>query len=121
MRNRLITLKRLKNIKKCTIVYTEHTLQRDIVKLYQAWYLGPLTEKATMFEVGKMIPQTNWDETLEQTIARIENEIVRRKGEAGRKDDLQLELMAIHGRNREILPPSKLKKPLAGWQMDWFG
>ncbi|KAE8452270.1 hypothetical protein EG329_000970 [Mollisiaceae sp. DMI_Dod_QoI] len=92
----LETLKYLTNIKKCTFVYTEHTLQKDIVDPYQAWKLGPLTEETTMFEVGKMAPKTNWDETLEQTATKIESEVVKRKGEAMREDDLQFDVMAIH-------------------------
>ncbi|CZR61920.1 uncharacterized protein PAC_11817 [Phialocephala subalpina] len=120
----LKVLRHLPNIKKCSFVYTEHTLQSDVVQPYQAWYLGPLTDETTNFTVGKMVPQTNWDDSLEQTIGKIEDTIENRQAQAmtGRPGgDLKLELMAIHGRERGSVPGTGLKRPTQGWQMDWFG
>lgn len=54
-------------------------------------------------------PQTNWTVVNE----RVEGLNIRQ--------DLQINLAAIHGREREVLPPNKLYRPQAGWEMDWFG
>lgn len=118
--SRLKTLQYLDNIKKCTFVYTEHTEQSDVARPYQAWYLGPLTEESTNWAVGKMDPQTNWDDNLEQTIGKIEDTIGERKEQAN-LGDLKIELMAIHGRERGGVRGGGLKRPIQGWQMDWFG
>ena len=86
--------------------------------------MGPLTDETTNFAVGKMVPQTNWDDSLEQTIGKIEDTIENRQAQAmtGRPEgDLKLELMAIHGRERGSVPGTGLKRPTQGWQMDWFG
>ncbi|KAF8865616.1 hypothetical protein BDZ45DRAFT_668560 [Acephala macrosclerotiorum] len=111
----LTTLQNLPNIKKCTFVYTEHTQQSDVARPYQAWYLGPLTDETTNFAVGKMDPQTNWDDSLEQTIGKIEDNVEKRQSQAmtGRPEgDLKIELMAIHGRERGRISGGGLKRPL---------
>lgn len=120
----LKTLKKLHNIKRCTIIYTEHTLQNDIPQPYQAWKLGPVSNETSLFHVGKMHPMTNFDNTLEETVARIGAQIQRRRGEAActnRGEELEFEIMCIHGRERKYLPEKKLKRGEAGWEMDWFG
>jgi len=36
--------------------------------------------------------------------------------------NLAIESRAIHGRNREYLPPNRLRRPWGkGWELDWFG
>lgn len=121
MDNRVEILKGLPNINKCTFVYTEHTLQKDVVRPYQSWKLGPVSEDTTLFHVGKMQPITNWDDSLEQTISKMKSEIETRKDSELADNDIQFDVMAIHDRERKYLPLSKLKRPLAGWEMDWFG
>ncbi|KUJ08092.1 uncharacterized protein LY89DRAFT_789328 [Mollisia scopiformis] len=117
----LETLKHLPNIKKCAIVYTEHTLQKDILKPYAAWNLGPPSLETTMWIVGKMEPVNNWDEDLEQTVSHIEQNIETRKGKVEFGNDVEFEVMSIHGRAREFIPDPQRKRGLSGWQMDWFG
>lgn len=114
-------MNKLPNIKKCALVYTEHTLQADIVRPYQSWTLGTPSDDTTLFHVGKMDPLTNWDNSLDQTISKIEAEIEAKQKAELRDTEMEFEVMAIHGRERKFLPLSKLKRPLAGWEMDWFG
>jgi len=103
------TLDSLHNIERVIFVITDHTLQKDLVKPYVPWKLGPLSKETCLTE------------DFNKKEAYAKGDISRRKGEMVDNVDLQIELMSIHDRNREILPPGKLRRPIQGWEMDWFG
>jgi len=84
-------------------------MQDDVVKPYVAWYLYSPDEATTL--------DPNWkaQETSAWTY------IQAGRGELKHGDELEIRVLSIHDREREYLPPGKLKRPIEGWQMDWFG
>ncbi|KAL2064944.1 hypothetical protein VTL71DRAFT_4084 [Oculimacula yallundae] len=114
------TINALPNIKKCTFVYTDHTLQKDIVSS-EPWSLGPLTEETTLSK-----DWSAWE-------ASMTGELEKAKSSAGvdspygpppipkLRDGVQVTVGAIHDRERETLPANKLRRETQGWEMDWFG
>jgi hypothetical protein len=63
-------------------------------------YLGPLITKTTL-DANIM--------ALESAEKRISQQIDAKRGEIENISDLEIELLAIHGREREYLPPNRLK------------
>ncbi|PVH69298.1 hypothetical protein DL98DRAFT_177034 [Cadophora sp. DSE1049] len=112
------TLNALPNIKKCSFIYTDHTLQADLVTA-QSWYLGPLTKETALSDQWKVV-----EADMGRHVAKL-----KETGKIGDwnplkinlRDDVEIEFCGIHGREREWLPKDKLKRELQGWEMDWFG
>jgi hypothetical protein len=84
-------------------------MQKDLVTPYVAWELGHLSLETTLDGSWKSVETGAW------------KEINRRKIEIENNPDLDIRFLSIHNRAREYLPPDKLKRPQAGWEMDWFG
>lgn len=53
--------------------------------------------------------------------ARARQELDAKRGEIKNIGDLEIHFLSIHDREREYLPPNRLRRALAGWEMDWFG
>lgn len=109
---RIDTLNSMPNLKTCTFIPLDHTMQKDIVVPYSSWYLAPLTPATTLYadtlELEKA--ETNIMQIIDGSREKIKNNA-----------DLDIKVLAIHGREREYLPSNKLKRAQAGWEMDWFG
>ena len=105
----MISMKLLPNIETCIFIYWDHTLQRDLVKPYVPWRIGPLTEAVTMAGNLDEFERNAW------------HTIKEKRSELDVRSALEIQLLAIHDREREYLPSEVLRRPLAGWEMDWFG
>lgn len=112
------TVNALPNIKKCSFIYTDHTLQADLVT-DQSWHLGPLTKETALSDQWEAA-QAN----MARQVSKLKetekigdwNPIVVKL-----RDGVEIEFCGIHGRGRQWLPKDKLKRELQGWEMDWFG
>lgn len=132
----LKSLASLPNLQTCSFIHTKHTLQKSLIKPYCAWTIGALDAENTLDVNWEMAtrhgpadivrkrdalsrthtkqnlvphPRTNWT-VVNETVQGLNI-----------RQELQINLAAIHDREREYLPPNKLYRSLAGWEMDWFG
>jgi hypothetical protein len=101
----------LPNIKSCTFVHLLHTNQKDLVKDYEPWHLGPLTPTMTLpsRDLFKRVERFAWSD-----ISRDRSRIT---------PDREINFLVIHGRNREPLVIKEIKrrrKEVPG-QHDFFG
>ncbi|KAK0118366.1 hypothetical protein ONS95_012654 [Cadophora gregata] len=114
----IITINALPNIKRCSFIYTDHTLQADLVT-GKPWSLGLMTEQTALTDEWAVV-----EADMARQVAKL-----KETGKIGEWNPLNIKLRrgveidfcGIHGRERECLPKDKLKRPLAGWEMDWFG
>lgn len=106
------TVNALPNLKSCTFVHSDHTLQKDVAKPYVSWRLGPLPSRTTLD--GGLTALA-----MEEAGAR--REIDAKRGEIENIGDVEIRSMMIFDREREYLPPNRLRRAIAGWEMDWFG
>ena len=113
--SRIQTLNALPNLKTCTFILFDHTLQKDVTKPYSPWHLGPLTKKTTFPDVTMGIVQ------LEAAEQGAQQQIDAMRERITNIGTLEVSLLAVHGREKEYLPPNRLRRGLQGWEMDWFG
>lgn len=117
----ITTLNNLPNLESCAFVWTEHTVQKDLVNPYNAWYLAPYDGDNTMFNVLEKLGQT-YELSLEEGGRKHWAAIQSRRDEIKRADDsLKIELLGINGRKREGIPPNEWARRLAPRDQDWFG
>lgn len=99
------------NIESVVFVITDHTLQSDILKPYVSWALGALSAKESLCSIEELESMVNFANiVIEEKVGKLEN-----------SGSVKIELMSIYGREREVLPPNRVKRGLQGWQLDWFG
>ncbi|KAG4432956.1 hypothetical protein IFR05_011551 [Cadophora sp. M221] len=114
----VLALNDLPNIKKCSFIFTDHTLQPDL-STGEAWHLGPSTKATTLSENCEAV-KTDMNRQIQR---------LKAKGLIGEwnplnvtlREGVDIEVKAIHGRARGWLAPDKLRRETAGWERDWFG
>jgi hypothetical protein len=109
-------MNQLPNIKTCVVTYTAHTLQQDLIKPYQTWSLGPVTEESSL------------DPSWETTLKHIRETVAARKYQFSHhtedlREDIEIQIMGIHNREREYFAPGKALRPPPPPvnEFDWFG
>jgi hypothetical protein len=108
-RSRIKILDALPGLENVIFTITDHTLQKDLVKPYVPWTLGPLSAETCL------------SDDFRHTEQYAKGNIAMRRRELKNNVDVKIDLMSIHQRGREYLPMDQLKRPLQGWEMDWFG
>lgn len=112
------TLNTLPKIKRFSFVYTDHTLQADLITT-QSWHLGPLTKETALSDHWAAV-----EAEMGRQVAKLKETLKIGDWnplEIKLRDGVAIESRGIHGRDREWLPKDKLKRQPQGWEMDWFG
>ena len=111
-------MNRLPNLETCTITYTDHTLQKDIITIGQPWILEPLSEENSL---NPKLSDSYKVQTIRDSMSARKFEWTFHR--ATLRDGVELKLMGIGGRQREYFPPDRELRPppLPASYYDWFG
>jgi hypothetical protein len=115
---RIQNINQLPEIQTCTVTYIDHTLQNDIVVPYQPWHLEKPSAENSLdpkFEYSYSI------QNLRLSLAARTFQWSRYPGTL--RDGVDMGLMGIGGREREVFPAGKPLRPppLPANYYDWFG
>ncbi len=96
--SRIETLNLLPNITSCTFVHLLHTNQKDLVKMYEPWYLGSPTPGATLAsrDLFKRVERFAWDD-INRDRSRL-------------TPDREIHFLVIHGRKKEPVTIKEMKR-----------
>lgn len=101
---------------KCVLTYTDHTLQRDVVIPGQSWELGEVNAEVALDDHFE-------DNEMYNSALAVAQGSVETPDSKFTEAKLDIQLMGIHGRQREYFPPGKRLRPppLQSNYYDWFG